>query len=650
MVTLPTPQTYWRAAGAADNAWTLDADGTFTPAAGQAVEVVTVGPSPIARAVADTIPAISGLADLNATYASAITINAALAATGTNLVYSLTGPAWLSINPTTGQITGTAPSETVSGSATVTVRNAAGSASDTFAVVVSNGPSVALPQVSSLVGFGDSITLGYGIATDADKWLNRVSAEINSGTLVNSGISGTVLQNSPDSTGSPRSSNGRDRFISALTGASKREMAIIAYGFNDARYTGAPATFNLAAYENDLNEVIAGLRIAGYPADRLVIVAPYYITNTGLTTGSTGFTGQTRAGFEAFVAAAQRVAEAHGCWYFDAYAWMRDNGGASLISGDDIHPNVTGHDTIAKGMLSQSARLNTRAIPGSVTATGGPEQITVNWSAVSGASGYEVSLATDGSFAFGAPQAASGTSTTITGQTPGSLLRARVRAIVSGTPGPWGYADSAATIVATAPSHIAYDDVSAITVSTPLLGRVADSGQTWSNGNAGFFQIGSQGLYLVNVATSSNHRTALLSAPMASSAVYAQGIARCQSNNTNFAVQLVLWSTSAGNPSNTCYALDYHGSLVRIFRYSGGTQTVLSGSASYVAPVGGEFTLRLECEPGVQRAYLNGTLVLTTNDTAITNGGYYGIGGRAFSAVPGDTSGSHFKSVAFGVL
>lgn len=417
--------------------------------------------------VADTIPAISGLADLNTTYASAITINAALSATGTNLVYSLTGPAWLSINQSTGQITGTAPSEAFSGTATVTVSNAAGSASDTFAVVVQAPPSVALPQVSSLVGFGDSITVGYGISTDANKWLNRVSAAINSGTLVNSGISGTVLQNSPDSTGSPRASNGRNLFVSTMTGANKREMAIIAYGFNDARYVAAPATFNVTEYENDFNEVIAGLRIAGYPADRLVIVAPYYITNTGLTTGSTGFTGQTRAGFEAFVTAARNVAEAHGCWYHDAYAWMRDNGGVSLISSDAIHPNVTGHAVIAEGLLYHSARLNARAIPGSVTATGGPEQITVDWAAVSGASGYEVALATEGSFAFGAPQAASGTSTTITGLAPGSL-RARVRAIVGGTPGPWGYADSAATITApaTAPASFAETDWSVSTGAT----------------------------------------------------------------------------------------------------------------------------------------------------------------------------------------
>lgn len=606
------------------------------------------GGSPVAPAVT-TLPSIAG----NATTGSVMTLNVG-AASGTPAptpaIQWLRGTTAIS-GATGATYTSAAADEGQNVSARVTWTNSAGSVLATSNAITVQAPvPVTLPQVSSLVGFGDSITLGYGIATDADKWLNRVSAEINSGTLVNSGISGTVLQNSPDSSGSPRSSNGRDRFISALTGAAKREMAIIAYGFNDARYTGAPATFNVSGYENDLNEVIAGLRIAGYPADRLVIVAPYYMTNTGLTTGSAGFTGQTRTGFEAFVTAAQAVAVAHGCWYFDAYAWMRDNGGASLISGDDIHPNVTGNEKIAQGMLSQSARLNTRAIPGSVAATGGPEQITVNWSAVSGASGYEVALATEGSFAFGAPQAASGTSATITSLMPGALLRARVRAIVGGNPGPWGYADSAATIGAVAPAHIAYDDVSAITVTTPLLGRAAASGQTWDNGNAGYFEISPQGLYRINITTNTTHRTALLSAPMAASAVYAEGVARCQSNNTNYAVQLVLWSTSAGSPSNTCYALDYHGSLVRIFRYSAGTQTVLSGSASYVAPVGGEFTLRFECEPGAQRAYLNGTLVLTTNDTAITDGGYFGIGERAFSNVPGNTAGSHFKSVAFGAL
>ena len=38
-------------------------------------------------------------------------------------------------------------------------------------------------------------------------------------------------------------------------------MAVIAYGFNDARYIAAPSTFNVAEYANDLREVLNGLRL-----------------------------------------------------------------------------------------------------------------------------------------------------------------------------------------------------------------------------------------------------------------------------------------------------------------------------------------------------------------------------------------------------
>lgn len=138
MATLPAQVTYWRVKGAGDNAWTLDADGTFAPTAGATVEVVTVGPSPIAQIVADTIPTISGLADLSASYGASVTIAAALKASGSNLVYAMSGPAWLSINASTGQITGTAPSTDVSTTATVTVSNSAGSTTDEFAVTVNS--------------------------------------------------------------------------------------------------------------------------------------------------------------------------------------------------------------------------------------------------------------------------------------------------------------------------------------------------------------------------------------------------------------------------------------------------------------------------------------------------------------------------------
>ena len=167
MTTLPAATTYWRVKGAGDSAWTLDADGTFTPTAGATVEVVTVGPSAIAEIVADTIPTIAGLADLSVSYGASVTINAALKSSGSNLVYSLTGPAWLSINASTGLITGTAPSTNVSTTATVTVRNSAGSASDDFAVSVADASGVTV----TLSWDGDQADITADLSASIPGWI-----------------------------------------------------------------------------------------------------------------------------------------------------------------------------------------------------------------------------------------------------------------------------------------------------------------------------------------------------------------------------------------------------------------------------------------------------------------------------------------------
>jgi lysophospholipase L1-like esterase len=222
---------------------------------------------------------------------------------------------------------------------------------------LSIGGGAALPiplpaTVASVVGFGDSITVGQQASDAAHQWLNIVSTAMSAGTPLNAGIAGTVLQNSNDSGGSPRANNGRDRYISALTGSNTREMVFVAYGFNDARYTAAPATLNVANYTIDLREVVLGLLGAGYPQDRICIVSPYWISDTGLNTGSAGFTGQTRVGFEAYVTAAASIATQYGLYYANVYAAMRDNGGASLIYTDDIHPIDAGHAVIAAAVLA----------------------------------------------------------------------------------------------------------------------------------------------------------------------------------------------------------------------------------------------------------------------------------------------------------
>lgn len=213
-----------------------------------------------------------------------------------------------------------------------------------------NSSGKVLPT-ANIVGFGDSITVGQNATIPANYWINIVGARLGA-TVLNAGIAGTVLQNSNDAGAAPRASNGRDRYVADVTGANKRDTIFLAYGFNDARYTGAPTTFNLSFYAIDMREVLIGLLAAGYTSDKIVIVSPYYITDTGLATGSAGFTGQTRAVFESFVEASRKVAREFGCWYIDVYAAMLAGGGASLIDVDNIHPTDAGHLVIANAVMN----------------------------------------------------------------------------------------------------------------------------------------------------------------------------------------------------------------------------------------------------------------------------------------------------------
>ncbi|MBO4170711.1 SGNH/GDSL hydrolase family protein [Cereibacter azotoformans] len=135
------------------------------------------------QAVPYAAPMISGLQDLSASRGASISINAAVSASGSGLVYSLTGPEWLSINPATGMITGAAPEAHVTTAATVTVTNPGGSASDTFAVEVVAAPTVTPAANNILVINGDSRTAS-GMTT-----LRAHGSAAETNPLENAGVS-----------------------------------------------------------------------------------------------------------------------------------------------------------------------------------------------------------------------------------------------------------------------------------------------------------------------------------------------------------------------------------------------------------------------------------------------------------------------------
>lgn len=219
--------------------------------------------------------------------------------------------------------------------------------------VVGLAGSTALPgSVASVNFLGDSFTDGAGASDSAHMWRNIFAAALGGAAVTNSAAGGTVLQNTIFSGGVAQTGNGRDRYVTAMLGANRKEMAVILYGFNDARYTAAPATITPANYQIDLREIVNGLIAGGYARNRIVVGGLPWISDIGLLTGTGGFAGQTRAVFEEYHARAQAVALETGVFWGDLYNYMRVNGGDALIGPDLIHPNDTGHAVIAQGMLA----------------------------------------------------------------------------------------------------------------------------------------------------------------------------------------------------------------------------------------------------------------------------------------------------------
>lgn len=208
----------------------------------------------------------------------------------------------------------------------------------------------------SLVAFGDSITVGMAASAPERRWADRLAALIGAPILRNQGRSGTVMQSSRLADGLPRLGNGVSRYREALLGENRSDAVAILYGYNDARYTAAPATFGPGGFVRDYRLVIEGMLAGGYVSDALCLGSPPCIPEAGFEVGSIGFTGQTRRGFEDFVAAVASLAREYGAFYAPVYERMRDCGEDRLASPDVTHPNDEGHRIIADAFTAATVR------------------------------------------------------------------------------------------------------------------------------------------------------------------------------------------------------------------------------------------------------------------------------------------------------
>jgi len=208
---------------------------------------------------------------------------------------------------------------------------------------------------TSLATFGDSITEGMSASAPEHRWANRLAATLGV-RLHNKGIAGTTMQNSPIATGEPKPNNGRSRYERDLLGPDRADVIAILYGFNDARYIGAPETFNMDGFLRDYRDVLTGLLGAGYLPESLCLGSPPHIADAGFSVGSEGFTGQTRAQFQTYVEAVKALAEEFGTFYAPVNERMQREGGDALLSDDYVHPNDEGHAKIAQ-IFASATRL-----------------------------------------------------------------------------------------------------------------------------------------------------------------------------------------------------------------------------------------------------------------------------------------------------
>ena len=210
-------------------------------------------------------------------------------------------------------------------------------------------PSPNIPEslktASSIVTFGDSLTFGSGATKNYSQYIN-LATNI---PVTNKGIGGTPIQNSNLDSGSPKSGNGRDRYIADLTGANKKDFCIIMYGTND--FGWSEAEWTLENFVNDYQEVITGLLANGYTNNDICLCSPPWIPDNGYDFNG-DFNGANRAEHEAHVSAVRQLSIDNNLYYADTYAATRDNGGLSLMSADNLHLNKAGHAVLATTILN----------------------------------------------------------------------------------------------------------------------------------------------------------------------------------------------------------------------------------------------------------------------------------------------------------
>ncbi|MBP2558455.1 lysophospholipase L1-like esterase [Neorhizobium galegae] len=210
-------------------------------------------------------------------------------------------------------------------------------------------------EISGIRVFGDSITAGFNASRPELAWPALFAGAVDGFPIRNHAIPGTVLQGSRFAEGKPRPNNGVGRFVQSLLDRPHEDAILILYGYNDARYTAAPETMNVASFVRDYSRILKALIAAGH-GPRIAIGSPPYVPGAGFSVGSAGFTGQTRRGFERYVEAVRDLAGQFSVFYAPVYERMMEHDDGLLTSPDITHPNDAGHRVIFEAFRDAARR------------------------------------------------------------------------------------------------------------------------------------------------------------------------------------------------------------------------------------------------------------------------------------------------------
>ena len=207
--------------------------------------------------------------------------------------------------------------------------------------LINTNTNSSLAEINDIQFFGDSITYGMNASVDANCYASLLATYFNK-IKHNNGISGTHLENY----WSGDTNNFRDNVNSWIsTKGSNKSLIVLAYGTNDGRGSADPAYYTPTKFYNQYNECIDIITNKGWGSRDILIVTPFYTKDSDLSTY-----GVTRSKYEEFVTQSQNVATNKNTLLFDAYHYMLNNGGDTLVSSDAVHPNDTGHNTIFTGL------------------------------------------------------------------------------------------------------------------------------------------------------------------------------------------------------------------------------------------------------------------------------------------------------------